>query len=158
VADLAHTRVVLCAPGAGDDVQAIKAGILEIADILVVNKADQPQAARAVEQLESMLALRPPGAPAVRVLATVATTGQGVAGLADLLEATPPAGGSAGRAAGCTTGARERQRQLLADTASRVLRERVLAGDEPALERLCERLERGEIGIGEAVRAVLGNG
>ncbi len=154
VAGFAHTRVVLCAPGAGDDVQAIKAGILEIADVLVVNKADHPQAAQAVEQLEAMLALRAPDAPATRVLATVATTGRGVAALADLLEAPPSQGRAVGRAPGAH--GRRLQRQALADAAARALRDRVLAGDEPALERLCERLERGEIGIGEAVRAVLG--
>src|SRR4030042_1898830 len=44
VADTAHTAVVISVPGAGDEVQALKAGILEIADILVVNKADQPRA------------------------------------------------------------------------------------------------------------------
>ena len=42
IARLAHTTLVIEAPGLGDDIQAIKAGILEIADILVVNKADRP--------------------------------------------------------------------------------------------------------------------
>jgi len=55
IASAAHTVVVLEAPGMGDDVQSIKAGILEIADILVVNKADQPGAHRTVKLLEMML-------------------------------------------------------------------------------------------------------
>ncbi len=60
IAAAAHTTIVLEAPGMGDDVQSIKAGILEIADILVVNKADQPGAGRAVKSLEMMLHLALP--------------------------------------------------------------------------------------------------
>ncbi len=55
VARLAHTTLVVEAPGLGDDVQAIKAGILEIADILVVNKADRPGADATVRALTEML-------------------------------------------------------------------------------------------------------
>lgn len=57
IASTAHTTVVVEAPGLGDEVQAIKAGILEIADIFVVNKADRPGAARTVTALEMMLQL-----------------------------------------------------------------------------------------------------
>jgi GTPase len=55
IAGLAHTTLVVEAPGMGDDVQAIKAGILEIADILVVNKADRPGAENAERALRSLL-------------------------------------------------------------------------------------------------------
>jgi LAO/AO transport system kinase len=55
IARLAHTTLVVEAPGQGDDVQAIKAGILEIADILVVNKADRPGADNVIQSLRSML-------------------------------------------------------------------------------------------------------
>jgi LAO/AO transport system kinase len=58
IAKLAHTVLVVEAPGLGDDIQAIKAGILEIADILVVNKADQPGVENSVRALEAMLSLR----------------------------------------------------------------------------------------------------
>ncbi len=57
VASTAHTTLVVEAPGLGDEVQAIKAGILEIADILVVNKADRPGADRTIRALELMLEL-----------------------------------------------------------------------------------------------------
>lgn len=57
VAREAHTTLVVEAPGLGDDVQAIKAGILEIADILVVNKADRPDAQNTVRALKAMLDL-----------------------------------------------------------------------------------------------------
>lgn len=55
IASLAHTTLVIEAPGLGDEVQAIKAGILEIADILVVNKADRPGVDKTVKALEMML-------------------------------------------------------------------------------------------------------
>lgn len=55
IAGTAHTTVVVEAPGMGDDIQSIKAGILEIADILVVNKADRPSAANTVKSLRLML-------------------------------------------------------------------------------------------------------
>ena len=55
IAGLAHTTLVVEAPGMGDDIQAIKAGILEIADILVVNKADRPGAENTEKALRSLL-------------------------------------------------------------------------------------------------------
>jgi LAO/AO transport system kinase len=60
VARLAHTTLVVEAPGLGDDIQAIKAGILEIADILVVNKADRPGVEMTEKALKSMLDLAHP--------------------------------------------------------------------------------------------------
>src|SRR5512145_1073328 len=60
VARLAHTTLVVEAPGLGDDIQAIKAGILEIADILVINKADRPGAEMTEKALKSMLDLAHP--------------------------------------------------------------------------------------------------
>ena len=53
----AHTIVVVSAPGLGDDIQAIKAGILEIADIHVVSKADRPDAGKTVKELKTMLSM-----------------------------------------------------------------------------------------------------
>lgn len=60
IARLAHTTVVVEAPGLGDDIQAIKAGILEIADVLVINKADRPGVEHTERALRSMLALAHP--------------------------------------------------------------------------------------------------
>jgi LAO/AO transport system kinase len=79
----ADTRIVVCPPGLGDGVQAIKAGILEIADILVVSKADQPQARTTVRDLRGMLHLRPHAEWQVEVLQTAAASGEGIAALAD---------------------------------------------------------------------------
>lgn len=60
VARLAHTTLVVEAPGLGDDIQAIKAGILEVADILVINKADRPGVENTEKALKSMLDLAHP--------------------------------------------------------------------------------------------------
>ena len=78
IADAADTTVVVVNPGWGDAVQAAKAGLLEIADCFVVNKADRPGADETRRDLEGMLELA--GEPAWRppVLATVATEGHGV--------------------------------------------------------------------------------
>jgi LAO/AO transport system kinase len=62
IARLAHTTLVVEAPGLGDDIQAIKAGILEIADILVINKADRPGVETTERALRSMLQLAHPAA------------------------------------------------------------------------------------------------
>ena len=64
---MAHTTIVVEAPGLGDDVQAIKAGILEIADVLIVNKADRPGVTNTVRALKTMLEL---GHPTTRRLIT----------------------------------------------------------------------------------------
>jgi LAO/AO transport system kinase len=78
----AHTSVVVAVPGLGDDIQAIKAGVMEIGDLFVVNKADREGADRTAMEIEMMLQLgkategwRP------AVLKTVATEGTGMADL-----------------------------------------------------------------------------
>jgi len=84
IASIAATRLVVCPPGLGDDVQALKAGILEIADAFVVNKADLEGAERTARDLVAMLSL---GKGARRpVFHTIATTGRGVDALARWLE------------------------------------------------------------------------
>ncbi|HKO69108.1 MAG TPA: methylmalonyl Co-A mutase-associated GTPase MeaB [Burkholderiaceae bacterium] len=84
IAKLARTRVVVYPPGLGDEVQALKAGVLEIADILVVNKADLPGADSAARDLLSVPARR--GADTKRpVLKTVSTTGRGVVELVEAI-------------------------------------------------------------------------
>ncbi len=83
----ADTRLVVCPPGLGDDVQAIKAGVLEIGDIFVVTKSDLPGAERTESELHSMLALRR-GAPSPSTVVKVsATSGVGLDALLDLLSA-----------------------------------------------------------------------
>lgn len=93
ISEFADTRIVVCPPGLGDEVQAIKAGILEIADILVVSKGDQPLAARTVRDLGGMLQLRRPAAWKVEVLATTATSGEGIQRLIEKIKQHAQAAG-----------------------------------------------------------------
>ncbi len=86
----AHTTVVITVPGLGDDIQAIKAGILEVADVLVVNKADREGADRAVRDLMHMLELRDAegGRRDVEIVKSIAAWGhRDGSGIADVLAA-----------------------------------------------------------------------
>jgi LAO/AO transport system kinase len=84
----ADVSIVVLVPGTGDDVQAIKAGIMEIADIFVVNKADREGADRTAAEIESMLGLKAAGPDDWRppVIRTAATTGAGVPALVAAIE------------------------------------------------------------------------
>ena len=109
VVSQAETAVVVTVPGLGDDIQAIKAGILEIADVLVVNKADREGADRTVRDLTHMLELRggTTRAADVEIVRTIATTGAGLdelIGAVERHEAVVKAGGESG-------GARSRARR-----------------------------------------------
>src|SRR6185503_4023385 len=87
VAQTADATVVVLVPGTGDDVQAMKAGIMEIADVFVANKADRDGIDRLVQSIEAALSLQPAtdGGWTPPVLKTEATTGRGVAELWDTL-------------------------------------------------------------------------
>lgn len=134
IADLAETTVVVCAPGLGDDIQAIKAGILEIGDVIVVNKADNPHADTTIEQLRSAIALRRHHKN-VEVLPTVATTGEGVEPLADALAAREREPSK--------RHALERIRKLIARSAGRRLERKLMS--DPSIEGLCRRVQSGEL-------------
>ncbi|HSB63107.1 MAG TPA: methylmalonyl Co-A mutase-associated GTPase MeaB [Thermoanaerobaculia bacterium] len=79
---LAQTCVVVLTPGMGDDIQAIKAGLMEVADLFVVNKADRDGADRVVQEILQMLELGEHGAWVPPVVKTIATTGAGLDELA----------------------------------------------------------------------------
>jgi LAO/AO transport system kinase len=83
----ADTRVVVCPPGLGDDVQAIKAGVLEIADIFVVTKSDLPDARKTESELLAMLTLRRPQAEVPEVKCVSAPSEEGTDALVDWLDA-----------------------------------------------------------------------
>jgi len=78
IASVADVKIVVNAPGMGDAVQAMKAGVLEIADILILNKADLPQAHKATRELRAMQKLRSGIASEINVIETIATTRSGV--------------------------------------------------------------------------------
>lgn len=144
---VADTRIVACAPGLGDDVQAIKAGILEIADLLVVTKADLAGAANTARDLREMLHLRAPavaGAWQVPVLSVSATQGEGVAGLLDRVLDHGAAGGR---------GRRLRPGPAASPQAERVFR---LAAADPFVDTLgiaCTRASAGEAEVRLRLRA-----
>jgi LAO/AO transport system kinase len=100
---VADTRLVACPPGLGDDVQALKAGILEIADVLVVTKSDLPGGESTARHLKDMLHLRPAqaaGSWVVPVINASAINGSGVAPLVDAVEAHALAAGRGRRLRG----------------------------------------------------------
>ncbi|TSA14702.1 MAG: methylmalonyl Co-A mutase-associated GTPase MeaB [Betaproteobacteria bacterium] len=149
VAEIADTRVVVCPPGLGDEVQALKAGILEIADILVVNKCDLPFAERTERELQAMLSLRHHELWTPQVVRTSATSGAGVPALADLIERHGAACASQRRSHG------GRVRRLIAASAADWLKRRVetMAGAE--IEQLCALVQSGELDYASAdLRAI----
>ena len=140
IAGLADVNLVVSAPGLGDDVQAIKAGILEIADILVVNRADQPLAERTARQLERL-------AGQATVLRTVATSGAGIAELADAITARWVDGAGGRRAS-----PRRRARRLIVAAAADRVRTALEALDDKAIEALCDAVLDGSLDIDEAAQ------
>ena len=131
---VADTRIVACPPGLGDEVQAIKAGILEIADLLVVTKGDLPGASAAARELRDMLHLRPAPAPgdwAVQVLTVSAAAGTPAAGVAALADAIAAHARAAGR------GRRLQARHEASTAADQVVaRVQALAAADPFLHLL----------------------
>ncbi|MGH8221376.1 MAG: methylmalonyl Co-A mutase-associated GTPase MeaB [Woeseiaceae bacterium] len=83
----AHTTVVVSAPGLGDDIQAIKAGILEIADVHAVSKGDKPEADKTIMELKAMLGLALPAAGLKRAVPVIKISSPREEGIAELLAA-----------------------------------------------------------------------
>jgi GTPase len=139
----ADVSVVTIVPGAGDEVQALKAGIMEIADIFVVNKADREGADRTVAHIEALLSLqtfearqwRPP------IVRTEATTGKGVTELLSAVERfkAHSAGAQGERR---RSRAEWRVRELLSHRFLRHVEERVLEPGE--FDRLLDRIAARE--------------
>jgi LAO/AO transport system kinase len=137
----ADVSIVVLVPGTGDEVQALKAGIMEIADIFVVNKADREGADRTASSIEAMLTLenwnpeewRPP------VLRTEATAGRGVAELLDMVAKFEI---HAGARVGARRKARAewRLREILTRTFMRQLESRLAPGEfDRTLDRIANR-------------------
>ena len=145
---LADTRVVICPAGLGDEIQAIKSGLLEIADIYAVNKADSPFARRTEDELAGMIGMRTRPGWVPRIVRTIATTGEGVPALLEAIAAHESSGG-------VRIGPRERVRRLIAAGTSDWVKGRIESFSSPALETLCEAYARGEVGSREAWRRAL---
>ncbi|MCC6193119.1 MAG: methylmalonyl Co-A mutase-associated GTPase MeaB [Burkholderiales bacterium] len=147
VSEVAHTRVVVLPPGLGDEVQSVKAGMMEIADIFVVSKSDSAGAERTRADLIAFLRLRGADAPAIRVIGTSIIDGAGVDALVDALverESCRPAGVA--------------EKALVRLIVRRALRmtEIDLAALPPAsIQDLGSRVSRGELTLAQAARAAL---
>lgn len=152
VAEVADVKIVVCAPGLGDEVQAIKAGILEIADILVVNKADHPLAEHTRRQLQGMLRLRQRRhRREIPVLLTTATERAGIEALADAALDCAIGGEGSARAVDPLA----RVRRLIADAAAELVRKEIAGPAEPLTDRLCAAVQRGELDLIAAARQLL---
>jgi LAO/AO transport system kinase len=139
----ADLSLVVLVPGLGDEVQALKAGIMEIADVFVVNKADREGVERVVAEIESMLSLAEHDGRRPEIVCTVASRDEGIASLAEAIE------GFRGRAEASGLLAERRRaqvRQLFEETLQEKLmaavRARVLGAEE--VERTVDRLAARE--------------
>ncbi len=128
VARAADVVTVVLVPGMGDDIQAIKAGILEIADLFVINKADRPGADKVATELDAMMALAPSITRRPPIYRTVATTGEGVSALRDGLTAYVASAGAETRAQRRWERAEMRFLGVLTDRFLRDVRLRLLPG------------------------------
>ncbi len=151
---LAQTTVVVLVPEAGDTIQVMKAGLLEIADIFVVNKADRDGARRLRNELNAMLQLRTDSSWEVPVLLTQGTDGTGVGDLVGAIEQHQE-GRAAVEGDGVQEGRIQEWYEILRDELALRL-ERAVESDE--LAGLSERVGAGQIDPYSAALEVLGDG
>ena len=151
----ADVSVVVLVPGLGDEVQALKAGIMEIADVFVVNKADRDGVDRLVMEIQSMLSMAAPGTERPEVVKTVATDDMGTHEVIAAIDAFHARAEASGRLA---RKRRDHLRHLFEET----LRERVLGRVEARAlsarerERIVDRLAARETDPFTATDEVLG--
>jgi len=150
----ADVSVVTLVPGAGDEVQALKAGIMEIADIFVVNKADREGADRTAASIEANLSLQTFAAGEWRppILKTEATTGRGVPELLEMIERFR-AHTTASQKARRRQRAEYRLRELLARRFLEHVERRVLGAGE--LDRILDRMDARELDPYTAVDEIM---
>ncbi len=146
IAEVTDVRVVVSAPGLGDGIQAMKAGLLEIADILVVNKADREGAERTYQQLTAARSHTRDGTVSAPVLQTTATTGAGVPELLKALHAI-----AAPRlTAGIHQRRRRRARYLIARAAADLIAAEVRGADTARIDKLSDAVLEGSLSATEA--------
>jgi LAO/AO transport system kinase len=157
IAAMADTTVVLLAPGMGDGVQAAKAGLLEVADILAVNKADRDGADDTIRELRHMLTMvteREPGEWRPPVVRTVATAEGGIAELVEAIDK------HRGWLASSDEGGRRKLARAAHDIktlASVLLAQRYgLRIDDPRLTALAEHVVAGTTDIHSAAQEIVG--
>ena len=157
VVDHADTVVLVLMPGSGDSIQALKAGVMEIPDVIVINKADHPLTDTMVREVRTALSLGPQGSWKVPVLRTEAAKGEGVDELADALDehrAHIEAEGTLEQRR-----ARNLRNEVLGLAAARLRRELdSRAAEDSDVAELLDRVVRREIDPATAAREVLESG
>ncbi|MCL4459495.1 MAG: methylmalonyl Co-A mutase-associated GTPase MeaB [Chloroflexi bacterium] len=153
IASTAHTVVVVTVPGLGDEIQVIKAGILEIADLFVVNKSDKENAARLVSELEMLQTLRPRDESwTPPILQTVATTGQGIGALIETIQQHKQYLEESGL---LPQRLRQRAREELIEAIKEEFGRRLFQTSESHLEMLVEQIATGQLDPHTAAERIL---
>ena len=152
VAEISEVRIVVSAPGLGDDIQAMKSGLLEIADILVVNKADRAGADETAQQLKGAVSIRSTSALDVSVLKVSALHGDGVMDLTDAIEARYEAAGKLPSA----DLRRRRARYLIVEAAVALVRRRAaMLESQSRFDKISQDFLTGNLSLQDAARAIL---
>jgi LAO/AO transport system kinase len=154
VVDHADTIVLVLMPGSGDSIQALKAGVMEIPDVIAVNKTDHPLTDTMVREVQTALSLGPQGPWRVPIVRTEASRGEGVAELAERIDEHRrhiEAEGTLGERR-----ARNLRNEVLGLAAARLRRELDARADaDPDVAELLGRVVRREIDPATAAREVL---
>ena len=154
VVDHADTIVLALMPGSGDSIQALKAGVMEIPDVIVVNKAEHPLADTMIREVKAVLSLGPDRDWKVPVVRTEATKGEGIAELLRTVDAHGEHIAAAGTLA--ERRARNLRAEVLGIAAWRLRRElSERASSDPELTELLDRVVRREIDPATAARELL---
>ena len=154
VIGVADTIVLVLMPGSGDSVQALKAGIMEIPDVIAVNKLDHPAAKTMVNEVRQVLALTPDRAWKPPIVLTEALRGEGIERLWDAIESHRAFLEDEGRL-------EERRRRNLAGEVFAVASARAKAhleqavANDPELRRLLDEVQRRELDPLSAVREIM---
>jgi GTPase len=154
IVDHGDTIVLVLMPGSGDSIQALKAGVMEIPDIIVVNKADHPMTDTMVREIRGVLSLGPSGTWKVPIIRAEAAKGEGASALAEKISehrAHIEAEGTLDERR-----ARNLRNEVLELAASRMRRRLETAvGDDSSARELLERVVKREIDPASAARELL---
>ncbi len=152
VAQIADIPVVVAAPGLGDDIQAMKSGLLEVAALLVVNKADLAGAAQTFQQLKGAVSMRPQERSEIPALAVSAARGDGIADLAETLDTLQSAIANGDGAARRL----RRTRYVIAQAATALVRQAVSdRAPSDCLDDIARAALSGDIDVDDAARQLL---
>jgi LAO/AO transport system kinase len=155
IVDHGDTIVLVLMPGSGDSIQALKAGVMEIPDIIVVNKADHPMTDTMIREIRGVLSLGPSGSWKVPIIRTEAAKGEGIAKLAEQIaehRAQIEAEGTLDERR-----ARNLRNEVLELAASRMRRRLEAAvGDDASVRELLDRVVKRELDPASAAKEILG--